>query len=205
MLTPFLRNASEFDVFFGRLLRRYAFINHVNIEAFAEAFTAHLRARAIPRDPFLILPLLGVRLRRGGLSRASRALWVRTEDAYFIHYSEYEACPSIRFSLWHEVFEILANHGNFPSLLTGCWRERLANRFAACVLMPEWAVLRETKRFATNGEGLAAVLADRFGVSLTAMRRRLRELAPVGWKQGRMGGRPWNLCQERGRMGPMEE
>ncbi len=176
-----MRSATEFDAFMGRLVRRYAYVNYLNMGAFAEAFAGHLRVSSIPRDPFPLLPALGIRLEPAAFSRASRAVWVKTGDAYAIHYSQYEARPSVRFSLWHEVFEILAKHADFPSFLTPVWRERLADRFACCVLMPEWAVRREVERFATNGEGLAAVLADRFGVSMAAMRRRLREVgSPPG-------------------------
>jgi Zn-dependent peptidase ImmA (M78 family) len=43
-------------------------------------------------------------------------------------------------------------------------------------LMPRAEVLREAEKFRTNPEQLVAVLADRFGVSQIAMRRRLYEL-----------------------------
>jgi hypothetical protein len=182
--TPILTNADEFDVFAGKLLRRYAFVNQKNIAAFAEAFAHHLKAHTIPRDPFLLLPMLGIKLQPEALSRASRAVWVRTDGIYAVHYSRYEKRAAARFSLWHEAFEMLAQHPHFPSLLDEYWQERLADVFAACVLMPKTAVCQEAARFATNGEGLVAVLADRFAVSATAMRRRLREVAPAGLARG---------------------
>lgn len=182
MRTAWFNSANEFDAHLGRLLRRYAFVNHRNVDSFAEAFALHLRAGAVPRDPFSLLPLLGVKLERALLSPASRAIWVRAQDSYAIHYSQYEARCSARFSLWHEVFEIVAANPRFPSLLAPPWKERLADRFAASVLMPQWAVRRELVRFASNRAGLVAVLADRFGVSQSAMRRRLRETAPEGYR-----------------------
>jgi hypothetical protein len=168
--------ARWFDGYMGRLLRRYAYVNYTNMASFTEAFAEHLRARTVPRDPFLLLPAVGIDLQRAKLSRASRAVWVRAGDVYAIHYSEYEPKGAARFSLWHETFEMLAGHPCFPSVLAPEWKEKLADRFAALVLMPEWALRVDMHRFATNGEGLAAVLADRFGVSLAAMRRRLREM-----------------------------
>lgn len=191
MGSPAFRGAAEFDTFMGRLLRRYAFVNHLNMGYFAEAFAGHLRALGVPRDPFLLLPMMGVKLERSSHLLASRAVWVRSGGAYTIHYSQYERSASIRFSLWHETFEILAGHPRFPSLLSDVWKERLADRFAASLLMPEWAVRREVKRFATNGEGLVAVLAERFGVSHSALRRRLREVAPrcqISCRAGRPRG-----------------
>ena len=42
--------------------------------------------------------------------------------------------------------------------------------------MPADAVVEAAERFGTNPEALVEVLAGRFGVSLTAMRKRLYEL-----------------------------
>jgi len=169
-------NAEEFDVFVEKFLRRYAFVNHKNMHAFAEAFALYIKATEVPRDPFLLLPMLGITLQRDSLSRASRAVWVRTANGYFIHYSQYESRASVRFSLWHEIFEILCHHPGFPSVFNPYWKERLADRFSAAVLMPEWAIREEMQRFATNAEAMPYILSDRFGVSLSAMRRRMREV-----------------------------
>lgn len=170
--------AEEFDACIARLLRRFVYVNHTNIATFAEATAGYLKVREIPRDPFHLLPLLGMWIKRSPLSRASRAIWVRTGNRYILHYSQYEARASARFSLWHEFFEIMAANDAFPSVLTAFWRERLADRFAAAFLMPADALKREAEKFATNGEGLVVILADRFGTSASALRRRLREVAP---------------------------
>jgi hypothetical protein len=175
-MTLTMETAAELDAFVAKPLRRYAFVNYGNVEHFAGAVAAHVQANEVPRDPFVVLPALGIHLERERLSRGSRAVWVRVNDTYVIHYSQYEAHASARFSLWHEFFEILAKQRTFPSAFTTEWREKLADRFAAAILMPEQAVRTETGRFSTNAECLPAILADRFGVSLTAMRRRLRQL-----------------------------
>ncbi|NIM05817.1 MAG: ImmA/IrrE family metallo-endopeptidase [Armatimonadetes bacterium] len=200
MTLPVVKGAAQLDAFLGRFLRRYAFVNHLNIACFAEAFARHLRAQTVPRDPFSLLPMLGLQLHRSPQLFASRAIWIKTNNTYAIHYSQYENRSSIRFSLWHEAFEILAEHPHFPSLLPPAEKERLADRFAASLLMPDWAIRREVKRFATNGAGLVAVLADCFGVSRTAMRRRLREVAPHLYRR-RNRSRPWTpLFSHKGKL-----
>lgn len=82
-----------------------------------------------------------------------------------------------RFSLAHEIFHAV----NYPTEQWLCWpeywlsttgkREKLAEYFAGCLLMPS----RHVKRL--SGQGLpAADLADIFGVSLRAIETRLRQL-----------------------------
>ena len=74
------------------------------------------------------------------------------------------------------MFLLLASRPAFPTELSQGALERLANRFAGTVLMPAEAVTEAAARFRTNPEALVEVLSSRFGVSLTAMRKRLYEL-----------------------------
>ncbi len=54
--------------------------------------------------------------------------------------------------------------------------ERSCDQFAALLLMPEDRVREWFKELASNRENRTAILAERFGVSLSAIRVRLREL-----------------------------
>ena len=176
MQKPLARNAEELDRLLGRFLRRYAFVRLDNIASFAERLAEFLKAPTLPRDPFQLLPSLGIRLRRRTLSAPSRAIWTRTDNCYTIYCAAHESSDSVAFSLWHEFFEILAHHPNFPTHLSPFWEERLANKFATNLLMPEQAVRQLERKFASNPDCLVPVLAEKYGVSRTAMRKRLQEL-----------------------------
>jgi Zn-dependent peptidase ImmA (M78 family) len=54
--------------------------------------------------------------------------------------------------------------------------ERACDRFAALLLMPEPLVRQWHDELSANAEHRVAIMADRFGVSIWAMRVRLREL-----------------------------
>jgi Zn-dependent peptidase ImmA (M78 family) len=58
--------------------------------------------------------------------------------------------------------------------------ERRANRFASSLLMPHWYVKEWYKELASNKDARVPVMADRFGVTLSAMSVRLRELGLRG-------------------------
>lgn len=54
--------------------------------------------------------------------------------------------------------------------------ESACDRFAALLLMPEGLIRRHYTELAHNSEQRVRIMAERFGVSAWAMRRRLREL-----------------------------
>ncbi len=54
--------------------------------------------------------------------------------------------------------------------------ERACDRFAALLLMPESLVRLHFNELSTNPDKRLSILANRFGVSMAAMRARLREL-----------------------------
>ena len=66
--------------------------------------------------------------------------------------------------------------------------ERACDRFAALLLMPEDLVRRDFDELHNNPEHRPAILAERFGVSHWAVRRRLRELG-LAYAVGRYGRR----------------
>jgi Zn-dependent peptidase ImmA (M78 family) len=125
---------------------------------------------------------MGIRLARAQLDSA-RAVWAREGKEYVVYCGRYERPASVSFTLFHELFEILSHHPRFPSALSYWLEQRLANRFAAALLMPEEAVRREASRFGTNPECLVPILAEKFGVSRSAMGKRLYEL---GLERGRL-------------------
>jgi Zn-dependent peptidase ImmA (M78 family) len=67
--------------------------------------------------------------------------------------------------------------------------ERACDRFAALLLMPEELFREHYQALASNPEHRVAILAERFGVSLSAVKRRLKELGlPFGTNRF---GRPY--------------
>ncbi|MEN6370382.1 MAG: ImmA/IrrE family metallo-endopeptidase [Armatimonadota bacterium] len=65
---------------------------------------------------------------------------------------------------------------NFTAELSGSTDEVRANRFAAELLMPHWLVNKWYDELYSNPTGRIIIMADRFGVSISAMMIRLREL-----------------------------
>ena len=59
--------------------------------------------------------------------------------------------------------------------------ERACDRFAALLLMPEKLVRRDYEELAYNSQQRVRIMAERFGVSAWALRRRLRELGLGAW------------------------
>jgi len=176
-----VEHAGALERLLDGFLGRFAYVGSRNLEAFTERFATLLKATEIPRDPFHLLDTLGIAVERTVLVPPHRALWTREGGGYHIYCSRHDGAPAARFSLWHEMFEILAERPRFPSALAPQAEQRLADRFAACILMPAGPLREHAAGLLTNPSCLLAVLACRFGVSLTAMRRRLRELdLPTG-------------------------
>lgn len=72
--------------------------------------------------------------------------------------------------------------------------ERLCDRFAALLLMPEPLVRQWYDELAANAENRVAIMSERFGVSAWAMRVRLRELEL-----------PYSRWHKRGKYQPEKE
>jgi hypothetical protein len=167
----------ELERLLGMFLRRFSFVARANMQRFASSLARHLKALEIPRDPLTILPRLGIEVKSGLLPGGERATLEATKDGCAIRYSAHLRRSAARFALWREFFKVLRAHPAFPTRLSASVAEELADRFATCMLMPRAEVVREAEKFRTNPEQIVAVLADHFGVSQTAMRRRLYELA----------------------------
>ena len=167
---------ADIDRRLDRLLRRFAYVRRANMEAFAQRFAELVKAGDPPRDPRKLLAGAGIAVERGAVDPAQRARWERRGEGYVITVSEHEQPQAQSFAAWREVFFLLAARRAVPTALTQVTRERLANKFATEILMPAAAVVAMARRFGTNPQALVEVLADQFGVSVTAMRKRLYEL-----------------------------
>jgi hypothetical protein len=167
--------ARDFDAAADRFLRRWAFIRAANMDAFAARNAEWLHLPPPPRLAWLTLAEHGIGITRQVLPPSVRAVWTVDAGAYHVRLSPFLSPGAANFTLWHEWFDILAARPAFPGRPAGWQVERLADRFAACIAMPEPAV-REAAATFWDSSDKADVLAARFGVGLTAMRRRLREL-----------------------------
>lgn len=87
-----------------------------------------------------------------------------------------------RFTVAHELGHYFLGHGGKSFAEPGgrSRREREAERFAACLLMPEAWVRRYWAIYAANYENRLSVLADLFRVSPTAFKHRVKELGLKG-------------------------
>ncbi len=87
-----------------------------------------------------------------------------------------------RFTIAQELGHYFLGHGRKSFAEPGGrgHRERDAERFAACLLMPAAWVRCQWKAYAANYENRLAILADLFQVSSTALKRRVKELGLKG-------------------------
>lgn len=176
MQRPLATNADELDALFGRFVSKYARVGASNIERFAERFCETFGLSEFPRDPRLYLPLFGIRLETDDLPRGVRGVWIRSGGLYRVSHSRYHA-GLLGLVLWHELFEILSANPRFPTRLATVTEERLATQFAVHAMMPEQEVRRQAAELRHPQEhDKSGVLSARFGVSMTAMRLRLKEL-----------------------------
>lgn len=176
MQRPQASNADELDALFGKVLLKYARIGTSNIHSFAERFCEKFGLTEFPRDPRMYLPLFGIVLEAENLGRGVRAVWVRAGGFYRIAHSRYHE-GQLGLVLWHELFEIISANPRFPTRLPPEVEERVATQFAVHVMMPETEVRRQAAEMRhPEGQDKTHVLSARFGVSIAAMRLRLREL-----------------------------
>ncbi|MCC6485574.1 MAG: ImmA/IrrE family metallo-endopeptidase [Armatimonadetes bacterium] len=167
--------ATELDAQLGRFVRRFSRIGTQNISVFAQRFCEVFGLHEIPRNPAIYLPTFGVKLEPATLSRGVRAVWLRAGDLYTIQYSRHQS-ERLGLVLWHEFFEIMSALPVFPTRLPSQIEERLATQFAVYLMMPEELVRVQAAELRHPEINKSRVLADRFGVSMAAMRLRLREL-----------------------------
>jgi hypothetical protein len=170
-------HGTNLNLHLDRFLRRWAYVSARNISAFAHQSAAWFRLEPPPRLAAPCLHRLGVVVRREGLPAGVDAVWRMENGDYVVSVSAFSPGARANFTLWHEWFEVMAARPTFPTQLSEHQRERLADRYAAAITMPEDAVARMLQEFADSGDK-TDVMAARFGVSVAAMRWRIREVAP---------------------------
>jgi len=92
-----------------------------------------------------------------------------------------------RFTIAHELGHYFLGHGRKSFAEPGGRnrRERDAERFAACLLMPAAWVRHYWAAYAANYENRSAILADLFEVSPAALKLRVKELGLEGPARGK--------------------
>ncbi|MEI6914185.1 MAG: ImmA/IrrE family metallo-endopeptidase [Armatimonadota bacterium] len=174
MQRPLAGNAEQLDTLLCKFLSRFSRIGTSNIESVAAKFCEAYGLHEFPRDPRHHLPLFGIEIESSNLGEV-RAVWIRWQGRYIIQCSKFLP-GQLGLVLWHEFFEILSAQVRFPGRLPSQIEERLATRFAVYLMMPEVDILKHCSELRHPEVNKTGVLADRFGVSFTAMKMRLREL-----------------------------
>lgn len=116
-----------------------------------------------------------IEIRLVPLSAYHGAIW-RLDKGWIIQLNGNDTSSARRFTLFHEVFHILAHCKTTPVFRKrggegGCFNELLADYFATCVLMPrewvkeKWVEVNDLKR-----------MAEIFGVQRSAMCFRLKQM-----------------------------
>jgi hypothetical protein len=119
-----------------------------------------------------------VEVRQLSLKAYHGAIWSQ-KDGWVIQVKDSDAPPTVRFTVFHEAFHILAHSRTTPVFrkrgsIVGSFNELLADYFALCMLMPrEWI-----RQKWTEVEDLDR-MAEIFAVPKSAMCIRLRELGLI--------------------------
>lgn len=141
-----------------------------------------------PVDLELVASRLGVEIHRTEFVEEIDGLYLRLPNAppvIAVNTSYIKPESRRRFTLAHEIgHHLLGRRINATERLFFLdtsrqgrdMMERACDRFAALLLMPDVLVRRYHEELAGNPTNRAAIMAERFGVSAWAMRRRLREL-----------------------------
>jgi len=106
------------------------------------------------------------------------AIW-HQKDGWVIQVKDSDAAPTMRFTIFHEAFHILAHTRTMPVFrkrgsIVGSFNELLADHFAGCILMPrewveeKWAEVKDLDR-----------MAKIFAVPKSAMCIKLRQLGLI--------------------------
>jgi len=176
MRKPKAANADELERALARFWRKWAYVSHKNIEAFAESFAEWIGAKRLPRDVFLICEALGIRLRADAML-ARRGAWSQVGRRCVISYQPVEGSRTrASFTIAHELAEIVFSHPRARPLLDAAEERRLANRFATALLMPADEVKALFEKYRANRANLVSLIARDCNTSEAAVRRRLREL-----------------------------
>jgi len=141
-----------------------------------------------PADLARVAAKLGIEIHEREFVEEIDGLYLRMPDVppiIAINNSYTKPPARKRFTLAHEIGHHLLGHRIAPgsrlfffdtSDTRRTSMERACDRFAALLLMPEDWVRRYFQELSSNSENRVRIMAERFGVSVWALRRRLREL-----------------------------
>jgi Zn-dependent peptidase ImmA (M78 family) len=144
-----------------------------------------------PADLDLVAEKLGIDLHRQEFVPEIDGLYLRIPNCppvIAVNCSYVKPPGRQRFTIAHEIGHHLLARGHtlggrllfLDSVATSkTVMERACDRFAALLLLPEDLVRAHYAELAGNPDHRVGILAERFGVSIAAMRRRLRELGLV--------------------------
>jgi len=177
MRKPKAADVDELERALARFWRKWAYVSHRNIEAFAQSFAEWVGVKRLPRDVFLICDALGIRLRADAML-ARRGAWSQLDGRYVISYQPVEGSRDrAAFTIAHELAEIVFSHPRARPLLDPAEERRLANHFATALLMPAQEMKGLFEKYRANRANLVALIARDCQTSEAAVRRRLRELS----------------------------
>jgi len=119
-----------------------------------------------------------VEIRQLKLKAYHGAIWSQ-QDGWVIQVNDSDTAPTMRFTIFHEAFHILAHCRTTPVFrkrmsIVGSFNELLADYFALCILMPrewvaeKWAEVKDLDR-----------MAEIFAVPKSAMFIRIRQLGLI--------------------------
>ena len=142
----------------------------------------------LPVDLNIVAARLGIEIHEREFVEEIDGVYLRLPDAppiIAINNSYIKPLARRRFTLAHEIGHHLLGHRISPSsrlffLDTATTNrtivERACDHFAVLLLMPEYLIRQHYAELSYNAEKRVGIMADRFGVSMVALRRRLTEL-----------------------------
>jgi Zn-dependent peptidase ImmA (M78 family) len=151
------------------------------VERLAEAYLKARNALDPPVSTEMVMlfdPQNPVEIRQLKLKAYHGAIWSQ-QDGWVIQVNDSDAAPTMRFTVLHEAFHILAHCRTTPVFrkrgsVVGSFNEFLADHFAFCTLMPrEWIIEKWTEVKDLDR------MAEIFVVPKSAMCIRLRQLGLI--------------------------
>ncbi|HDR90943.1 MAG TPA: ImmA/IrrE family metallo-endopeptidase [candidate division Zixibacteria bacterium] len=155
--------------------------NFISMKAqdYARSLFKYFDTEEIPVDMPALVEKLGIEFREEDLEGID-GIAFKGEKSQLIIVNKNLSPERRRFVIAHELAHIVMPHATTYQI---CGREKGnarmesdADRFAAELIMPESAMRAQWERYRDNKEYRVEVLADRFGVSPTAMAIRIRHL-----------------------------
>ena len=151
------------------------------VERLAEMYLEMGNVRCLPVSTELVRLFdqqHAIEIRQLPLKAYHGAIWSQN-DGWVIQVKDSDTAPTMRFTVFHEAFHILAHCRTTPVFrkrgsVVGSFNELLADHFALCILMPrEW--IRQKWAEANNLDRMAEI----FDVPKSAMCIRLRKLGLI--------------------------